>query len=378
MGTMDELINPRVVRALTGSLMAASTSVEPSALREAEGTILEKNLRQRVDLVRDAVLADIRGDFADLQHVITRALKQQSFTGWMIWPVTEAVSTRALASGSVHDFDAGMDLLAQLTSRLSSEFAVRELLNARPERALARMTEWAADDDEHVRRLATEGSRAHLPWARKVAWLIEHPQATRAILDATYRDSSEYVRRSAANHLNDLSRVDAAVVTEIATGWAAAPDANTTWVTRHGLRTLLKRADPIALSLVGFTGSELGVTKPELAEDTIAWGGSIRFIARVTNVAPTDAVVAIDYSIGFVRANGTTSPKTFKLAVRRIPAGETIEISKAHSFRPITTRSYYPGSHMVTVQANGVVSEPASFVLGSDVPREDERRTLKR
>ena len=373
MGTMDELITPKVVRALTDSLMAASSSLEPSQLRKAEGAILEKKLRQRVDLVRDALLADVRGDFAGMQHVITQGLKQKRFAGWMIWPVTEAVSARALASGSVHDFDAGMDLLAQLTPRLSSEFAVRDLLNARPERALAKMTEWAADDDEHVRRLATEGSRAYLPWARKVAWLIENPRATRAILDTTYRDSSEYVRRSTANHLNDLSRVDASVVTDIATGWAVAPDANTPWVTRHGLRTLLKRADPTALSLVGFTGSELDVTKPELAEDTVAWGGSIRFTARVTNRGPTEALVAIDYLMGFVRASGTISQKAFKLAVRRIPAGETIEISKAHSFRSITTRSYYPGGHSVTVQANGVVSEPVYFVLRRDIERKDER-----
>lgn len=281
MGTMDELINSGVVRSLTGSLMAASSSFEPSLLLDVESAIIDKKLRERVNLVRDALLGDVRGDFAEVQHLIAGALKQAGFAGWMIWPVTEAVSTRALTSGSVHDFDGGMDLLAQLTPRLSSEFAIRDLLNARPERALATMTEWATDENEHVRRLATEGSRAYLPWARKVAWLVEHPRATRAILDATYRDSSEYVRRSTANHLNDLSRVDASVVTEIATGWTAAPDANTAWVTRHGLRTLLKRADPSALSLVGFTGTELTVTDPELAENAIEWGGSIRFTARV-------------------------------------------------------------------------------------------------
>ena len=365
---MDELINSGVVRSLTGSLTAASSSFEPSMLRDVERAIVDKKLRERVNLVRDALLADVRGDFAEMRELVTRALTQERFAGWMIWPVTEAVSTRALTSGSVHDFDAGMDLLALLTPRLSSEFAIRDLLGARPERALAKMTEWAADDNEHVRRLATEGSRAYLPWARKVAWLIEHPRATRAILDVTYRDSSEYVRRSTANHLNDLSRVEASVVTEIAAGWAAAPDANTAWVTRHGLRTLLKRADPSALSLVGFTGRKLAVSKPELAENAIAWGSSIRFTARVTNLATTEALAAIDYSVGFVRANGTISQKTFKLAARRIPAGETIEISKTHSFRPITTRSYYPGSHTVTVQANGVMSEPALFVLRPDIP----------
>ena len=31
---------------------------------------------------------------------------------------------------------------------------------------------------------------------------------TLPILDALYRDESEYVRRSVANHINDISRLD--------------------------------------------------------------------------------------------------------------------------------------------------------------------------
>ena len=364
MGTMDELINPGVVRALTNSLTAASSSFSGRALGEVEGELQDQRLRDRVDLVRDALIADVPGGFADIWQLVTRALKHVDFSGWMIWPVTEAVSRTALTSGSVHDFDKGMELLAQLTPRLSSEFAVRDLLNARPARALERMTVWASDQNAHVRRLATEGSRAYLPWARRVPWLIENPRATRAILDATYRDPSEYVRRSAANHLNDLSRVDPAAVT--------SPDANTAWVIRHGLRTLLKRADPSALSLVGFVGSDLAVSTPELEEQKLPWGGSLAFSARISNHGTSEANVAIDYRIGFVRANGTIGEKVFKLAVRKVAPGHTVDISKKHSFREITTRTYYPGDHSVTIQANGVQSMPAPFVLESPISSEGD------
>ncbi|QYF88990.1 hypothetical protein [Arthrobacter sp. PAMC25284] len=36
---------------------------------------------------------------------------------------------------------------------------------------------------------------------------------------------------------------------ETAAGWLAEPDANTAWVLRHGLRTLVKKANPGALAL---------------------------------------------------------------------------------------------------------------------------------
>lgn len=363
MGTMDELINPQVVDALSRCLEAAAPDFKADALTAAASTVTGERLRDRVNIVRDALLEDASDDFSELTRLVQDALEQPHFTGWMIWPVTEAVSTRALASDSTVDFDAGMDLLARLTRQLTAEFAVRDLLNARPERALATMTLWARDENEHVRRLASEGSRSYLPWARRVPWLIEHPRATRAILDATYRDPSEYVRRSVANHLNDLSRVDPATVTRTAREWPDDADAHTPWVIRHGLRTLIKKADPEALALVGYSGDHLRVDRPQLSTRTVPLEDALTFTSVVTNEGDTEAVVAIDYAIGFQRANGTVRPKTFKLTSRKIAPGESISVTKTHSFRRITTRTYYLGAHFITVHANGTPSPPADFTL---------------
>lgn len=365
MGTMDELIDPGVVARLRESLHAVGVRQLPT-LTDAEGAAPGRRLRDRVDIVRDALLADIPDGFAAAECVVREALAEPRFGGWMIWPVTEFVATRAVAGGTDAHFDAGMDLLAELTVGLSSEFAVRDMLIARPERALDTMRAWTGHESEHVRRLASEGSRAYLPWAKRVAWLIAHPAATRGIVDALYRDESEYVRRSVANHLNDLSRVDAALVGEIAHGWRQHPDARTPWVLRHGLRTLIKRADPLALQLLGYSGDDLRVERPRLSRTIVPAGGVIEFSAEIVNDGDTDALVAIDYSIGFQRANGTVSPKTFKLASRPLAAGERIVVSKAHSFRPITTRTYYPGPHFLTVQANGRLSPAADFTLEAE------------
>lgn len=364
---MDELISSDVVAGLRDALREAAPKMPFSSLAQATSMVSGKRLRDRVDLVRDALLADIPPGFPAAQTIIQDALAVPAFTGWMIWPVSEVATARAVESGSTADFDGAMDLLAQLTVGLTGEFAVRELLNARPERAIDTMRSWAAHDDEHVRRLASEGSRAYLPWAKRVPSLIAHPEATRGIIDALYRDRSEYVRRSVANHLNDLSRVAPALVADIARGWSAQPDANTPRILRHGLRTLIKKADSEALALLGFTGGSLRVERPHLSASTIPPGGALEFSAVVTNDGTTDATAAIDYTIGFVRANGAVTPKTFKITSRRLGAGESVSVRKRHLFHPITTRTYYPGEHYVTVQANGTLSPRADFTLQGTV-----------
>lgn len=363
MGTMDELIDPTVVDHLQNALRTVAPTLDFTALTEVRGSIPGKRLRQRVDLVRDALLTDLPDGFSAAEDIVRDLLAVPQFTGWMIWPTTELVVARALKSESTADFDAALMLLADLTPRLTGEFAVRDLLIARPERALQTMGTWTTHDNEHVRRLATEGSRAYLPWAKRVPWLIAHPAATRGILDAVYRDPAEYVRRSAANHLNDLSRVDPVIVTGIARGWAEDPDANTPWVLRRSLRSLIKKADPAALTLLGYTGDRLRVDRPRLDMPVVPHEGALTFTAVVANEGDAEATVAIDYSVGFLRANGTVSPKTFKLASRRLAPGENVVVRKTHSFRLITTRAYYPGRHFVTVQANGVLSPRADFTL---------------
>jgi hypothetical protein len=71
----------------------------------------------------------------------------------------------------------------------------------------------------------------------------------------------------------------------------------------------------------------------------------------------------IDYVVHHMRANGRLSPKIFKLSKRTIEPGEVLHITRRHSFRPVTTRRYYPGSHAVEPQINGMRFGPVPFAL---------------
>lgn len=236
-------------------------------------------------------------------------------------------------------------------------------MDANLDRTLQAALTWTSHEDEHVRRLATEGTRPFLPWARRVKALTARPDATVPILDALYRDESEYVRRSVANHLNDLSRTDPTLVVTTARRWTEAPDDNTPRLVRHALRTLVKKGDPDALALLGFAPPD-GVTVHDLTvtPTNVVSGGELTF--RFELASTSEQAVAVDYVLHHVRANGTRSPKVFKLTTRTLAPGSPAVLTRSHSFRPISTRRYYPGEHVLEIQVNGSTLARTVFNLG--------------
>ncbi|SMQ59430.1 DNA alkylation repair protein [Agreia sp. VKM Ac-1783] len=364
MGAMNELINQGTVRSLAKILSGADG--EWLAVEKAAERVDGLQLRARSDLVAQAILSDndtVIDDEASgydrLAVTIRRALETASFTGWMIWPVSEAVTTAARRGYSNDSreaqerFDDGLLLLAELTPRLTAEFAIRRFLASDLDRALTNILPWTRSPDEHVRRLASEGTRPFLPWAVRVASLTSSPEKTVPILDALRTDPSEYVRRSVANHLNDLSRQSPALVAQTAERWLAEPDENTAWVVRHGLRTLIKKADPGALALMGFSDATLRVSPIALADEMVTLPGSLALSFSITNAGDDAARLAIDYVVSYVKSSGALAEKVFKLSTRDVQPGETLVLRKRHAIHQMTTRVHYPGTHVIELQING-------------------------
>jgi len=146
-----------------------------------------------------------------------------------------------VAEYGLDDFSASVAALELFTQYSSSEYAVRPFIVRLGERMMAQITRWAAHPNEHVRRLASEGSRPRLHGR----WHCRSSNATRGPCCRSWRccaaDPSEYVRRSVANNLNDIAKDHADVVLEIAQRLARNFCCNRqAWATR--MRTLLKRA----------------------------------------------------------------------------------------------------------------------------------------
>ncbi|MCU1645241.1 MAG: alkylation repair protein [Nocardia sp.] len=360
----DELVNDRTARDLLSAIEKAAPTAELTALRAAPGLLGPLALRPRADVLRDALLAGIPGTYAELAGVVrTAADSSEGFTGWLIWPVTSAIAARAVEENSTTAFDDAMALLADLTGRLTAEFAIRALLRHDLDRALGIIARWTTSDDIEVRRLASEGTRPYLPWSTRVPEIIARRGITVPILDALYLDDSEYVRRSVANHLNDLSRDEPDLVVAAARRWLDAPGADTARLVRHALRTLVKSGHPGALELLGFAHAAVEIDGPLLDRTTVPFGGSIRFTATIRNTGATPARLSIDYVIHHRKANGGQTGKTFKLATCTLAPGEAHTIDREHSFRPISTRRYYPGGHAIELRINGIASDRFTFDL---------------
>lgn len=356
---MDELIDAAAISRSRRMLRNAS-SLPFAALGRSAKEVDGLNLRSRVDLVAAALLADLPDSYADAAVIVRAALADPAFEGWIIWPVGEAMTTLALAAGD-EAFDDGLAMMADLTPRFSSEFAIRRFLSTDLDRALPTVASWTQHADPHVRRLASEGTRSYLPWAIRVKELVDRPECTIGILDNLAHDEDEVVRRSVANHLNDLSRHAAALVVETATRWSATPDHNTTRLVRHGLRTLIKRGDPGALELQGFAPVEVAVGAVTVAPAVVALPGDVTLEFDLTNHGPADANVAVDYVIHFRKKNGSLAGKVFKLATRTLASGETVTFTKRHALRQMTTRVHYSGVHEVELQINGRRHGHATF-----------------
>jgi 3-methyladenine DNA glycosylase AlkC len=368
MGAMNELIDQAAVLALARVLTGAAPGVAWPRVAEAGASLADLSLRERTDHVSRALLADLAAaagpaEYSTAAGIFRRALRNSDFSGWTLWPVTETAVTLALNAGQADDFEDCLGLLAELTPRLTGEFAIRRLLAADLDRALAVVLTWTAHPDEHVRRLASEGTRPYLPWAVRIPGLIERPEATVPILDALYRDPHEYVRRSVANHLNDVARHSPEAVLASAAAWAADPDANTRWVVRHGLRTLIKKAHPGALALQGFTPASLAVSEARLDRRVVSLPADLAFEFEVSNTGDGPARLAVDYIVHYMKANGSRSEKVFKLAALVLPPGETRTMAKRHAFRQMTTRVHHPGAHALELQINGIRYAHTEFVV---------------
>ncbi|HEX2052617.1 MAG TPA: DNA alkylation repair protein, partial [Actinomycetota bacterium] len=262
------------------------------------------------------------------------------------------------------DWDASVPALAVFTRLESAEFAIRPFLASDQERTLAQMYEWASDPDPKVRRLASEGSRPRLPWGKRVQSLVADPGPIVPILERLRNDPDESVRRSVANNLNDISKDHPELVIELLRRWDPQPGTNLYRLARHALRTLLKRGDPAALAVLGFRAGPSAELK-ELALDppapAIGNGATLRFTIVSTLDGPRP--VLLDLAVHYVKADGTRSPKVFRLGAPVLHPGSPASFQRKLSFRQMTTRTHRPGTHRIDVVANGAVAGSIEFEL---------------
>ena len=250
-----------------------------------------------------------------------------------------------------------MKALERFTQRSSSEFAIRAFLLRDPKRVMSQMTLWSTHENEHVRRLASEGCRPRLPWGMGLPIFKQDPTPVLSILEQLKADPSLYVRKSVANNLNDIAKDHPAVVLKAAQRWKGE-DPHTNWIIRQGCRTLIRQANPEALQLFGYasptdiapltTFAFLSVLPSSVA---IGERCELNYELCIRDGEPVH--LRIEYGIDFVKAKGHTSRKSFLLSDKTVIGGTRLTGTRKHNWSNLTTRLHYPGEHRIALLVNG-------------------------
>ena len=312
-----------------------------------------RGLLERLDWIATCVEAQLPSEFPEMADALLAAMpapldptKTDDDFGRFIHAVPGILAVR---HGLEQHRDRALDLIHEATKRFSMEFYIRPFLNRWPEETLARLRMWAGDENYHVRRLVSEGTRPRLPWAANITL---DPLVPIEFLDQLHADPTRYVTRSVSNHLNDITKIAPDAVTDLLAKWAEQgrqTGKELDWMTRHSLRTAVKRGEPKALALLGFDPEVAVKAELTLHSDQVTIGDAIRFDVALKTDQPTKLMV--DYRIVFHRPTGRPGEKVFKLGqVAKPPA----TLSKTHQIKAnASTFKWHAGKHELIIQVNG-------------------------
>ncbi len=255
--------------------------------------------------------------------------------------------------------EASFAAMEKITVLASCEFAIRPFILKYPEKSFEQLNIWSKHKHASVRRLSSEGCRPRLPWGMGLAPLKKDPTAIFPILEHLKDDSSLYVRRSVANNLNDISKDHPQKIIELLSLWNGK-SAERNWLVKHAARTLLKQGNPEILTLFGYGDrKKLEVKNFNIKNPIVTIGEALAFEFSVTNKSTSTQKIRLEYFIHFLLANGKLSKKIYKISERELQPLETLNYERKQSFKIISTRKYYPGTHQITLVINGIEEDNA-------------------
>lgn len=353
----DKYLNEEFFRGLSADLKSVYPTFNKKKFYQQCITPLDQlELMQRITHLTHTVAAHLPDNYKKSIAVLYELSEiiDEKF-GYLFMP--EFISTYG-----INDYTTSIKALRDFTHHSSSEFAIRDFLKLDFDRTIKHMQEWTEHEHEHIRRLASEGSRPRLPWGCKLQQVIDKPVLTWKILNKLRNDDSKYVQKSVANHLNDISKDNPDWMIKKISKWNQK-NKNTAWITKHGCRTLIKQGHQPALTLFDVKPAEVKLTKLQLEKNKISLGDFIEFSFTIENLSKKNQKLVIDYNIHFVKNNGGTQPKTFKLKAIDQAMAEKSSLRKKHQFKLMTTRKLYSGKHVLEIMINGKSVGKKSFLL---------------
>jgi 3-methyladenine DNA glycosylase AlkC len=357
---------PDIPRRIAAMVAAVHPGFEQRAfLRDALAGYEALELMPRGRHIARALAVHLPRDFEEAARILVASMDApgEPFAGPMASFLFMPHACFVAEQGLDH-FEASMAAQHAITQRFTAEFSIRPFLQRHPERTLERLAEWTRDPSPHVRRLVSEGTRPRLPWAPRLPQFQRDPSPVLRLLEALRDDPEPYVQRSVANNLNDIGKDHPGVLVETCERWMRGAPPSRQWIVRHALRGAVKRGDSRALAVLGFGGgASLEVTEAAITPRRAVVGGRVEIAFTITNPGRAMRRAVVDFRIHYVKANGRTAPKVFKLRTVELAAGEALRVAKTVSLADMTTRRHHAGRHEVEAWIDGRAVPLGAFEL---------------
>ncbi|SFV85707.1 DNA alkylation repair enzyme [hydrothermal vent metagenome] len=324
-------------------------------------------LKQRISCIRMQLEKQLPNKFESALTVILNALPAEldpsktddDFGDFIFAPLSDFVAKNGLQKQYL---SLSFKALAEITKRFSCEDSIRYFINAYPEESWVFMQQMSQSDNYHQRRLASEGLRPKLPWCIGINIDYQKPLI---LLSQLHNDDTRYVVRSVANHLNDIAKIDASLVIQTLKKWQIEnKQSKKEWdfLSKHALRTLVKKGNKSALKLLGFNANpKITVPNFNLKKSTLCLGDYLDFSFVID--AQKEENLMIDYKIIYPTTHQRVSEKVFKIKQLSIKQNTCITVHKKHLFRLMSTKKLHAGKYQIHLQINGNIFGKAYFIL---------------
>ena len=224
--------------------------------KEFIGKVNEKieklELKDRIEVFADALFELLPGDYEEKVGIILQILgpENEQETGmfkeyYWIMPIAKMVEKYGL-----ENFDISIQAIEEITKRNTGEYAIRPFIEQHEEKAISALMVWAKAENKHLRRLASEGIRIRLPWAKKFHQFSEDPSPVFDIIEILKDDESKYVQKSVANSLNDVLKENYPAAIKVINNWAKNPTKQRKWIIKHALRNQIKAGNQEAIDII--------------------------------------------------------------------------------------------------------------------------------
>jgi 3-methyladenine DNA glycosylase AlkC len=353
MTPFKDLFTKKTIISFAKRLELQDSKFDSKKIISDSGGLDRLELKDSIEFIATLLSKHLPYDFQQNAKILVSILGGE-VTGFWVWPLTTYIE-----HNGQKDLKTSFWALEEMTSFFTSEFAIRSFLINHPTQTMRQMLKWSKSPNHHLRRLSSEGTRPSLPWGKKIISFHADPTQTLPILKNLIHDPELYVRKSVANHLNDIAKINPPIVFNFLKEFDQNQP-HIKWVTKHALRTLIKAGNKTALKMIGinakvnFDYQFIKINKKNIKMNEVL---SFTFEIKTSKKVP----LIIDYVIYHQKNNGTLSPKVFKYKTMTLDS--KMQLTLNHKFKPITTRKYYQGEHQIALKINGNEQKAVTFIL---------------